>query len=270
MYNKLFTKILDSSIWLESDTTRIVWLTCIAAMDQDGFVQFASVANLAHRANVPLEAATRAVEVLESPDSNSSDPDNEGRRLERVPGGWLVLNALKYRDLVTRIASREQVRKRVERHRARKRSGNAATQNSNEPSRNGNAHVTQSEADAEAHSETRSDQKQISRSSEPLRPRPKTFGRITLHRWQLEELITTLGPHAAGFALDEWVEGLSATADRQQKTLHRDDVWPWVQAELKAECQRRGLASATASAPGKLSPRLQRIAQMERELGGEP
>jgi hypothetical protein len=103
----------------------------------------------------------------------------------------------------------------------------------------------------------------------PLPPRPKTFGRITLHRWQLDELITALGPHAAGFALDEWVDGLSAAADQRGLTLHKDDVWPWVQAELKAECQRRGFASATAAAPEKLSPRLQRIAQMERELGGE-
>ena len=54
MYNKLFTKILDSSIWLEPSGTRIIWLTMIAAMDENGFVQFASVANLAHRARIEL------------------------------------------------------------------------------------------------------------------------------------------------------------------------------------------------------------------------
>jgi hypothetical protein len=40
MYNRLFTKILDSSIWLEADTTRIVWITMLASMDEDGFAPF--------------------------------------------------------------------------------------------------------------------------------------------------------------------------------------------------------------------------------------
>lgn len=119
MYNKLFTKILDSSIWLEPTPTRIVWLTMLAVMDQDGMVQFASVANLAHRARVSLEEATEAVRCLETPDPNSSDPSHEGRRIERVPGGWLVLNAATYAALVTRTVAREQTRQRVARHRAK-------------------------------------------------------------------------------------------------------------------------------------------------------
>ena len=28
MYSKLFNKILDCSIWLEPQSTRIVWITC--------------------------------------------------------------------------------------------------------------------------------------------------------------------------------------------------------------------------------------------------
>lgn len=119
MYNKIFTKILDSSIWLESDATRIVWVTMIAAMDETGFCQFAAVANVARRANVSVEKARAAIEVLEGPDSDSSDPDNEGRRLERVPGGWMVLNAEKYRAIVTRAIGQESTRKRVARFRAK-------------------------------------------------------------------------------------------------------------------------------------------------------
>lgn len=120
MYNKIFTKILDSSIWLEPDATRIVWLTCIAAMDEDGFCCFASPANLAHRANVPLAACLTALETLEGPDENSSDPANDGRRLERVPGGWMVLNASKYREIITRASQREHTKLRVKRHRDRR------------------------------------------------------------------------------------------------------------------------------------------------------
>lgn len=121
MYNKLFTKILDSSIWLEPEATRLVWLTFIAAMDEDGFAQFASVGNLAHRANIPLDETIAAVACLESPDVHSSDPDNEGRRIERVPGGWMVLNAPKYREMVTRLVAKEGNRRRVARFREKQR-----------------------------------------------------------------------------------------------------------------------------------------------------
>lgn len=117
MYNKIFTKILDSSIWLESDQTRIVWLTLLAAMDEEGHTQFASVANLARRAIVPIDAAEKAVALLEGPDPNSSDPENEGRRIERVNGGWIVLNAAKYREIVTRAIAQERTRTRVARFR---------------------------------------------------------------------------------------------------------------------------------------------------------
>lgn len=121
MYNKIFTKILDSSIWLESNATRIVWMTFLAAMDEEGMCQFASVANVAHRARVELEEAKEAIQCLEEPDENSSDPDNDGRRIERVPGGWIVLNAAKYREIVTRVSAKEKNRERVARHRERKR-----------------------------------------------------------------------------------------------------------------------------------------------------
>jgi len=120
MYNKLFTKILDSSIWLESTPTRLVWITMIAAMDEDGMCQFASVANLAHRARVTKEEAESAIACLESEDVDSSDPENEGRRIERVPGGWIVLNARKYRELVTREVVKEKTRARVARFREKK------------------------------------------------------------------------------------------------------------------------------------------------------
>lgn len=120
MYNKLFSKILDSSIWLASDATRLVWFTFLASMDEDGFCSFASVPNLAHRARVELRAAEAAVAELEAPDAHSADPDNGGRRVERVPGGWIVLNAAKYRDLVLAENIREATRRRVQRHRAKR------------------------------------------------------------------------------------------------------------------------------------------------------
>lgn len=142
MYNKIFTKILDSSIWLESNATRVVWITMIAAMDETGFCQFAAVANVARRANVEVTEAAAAIHILEGPDPDSSDPENDGRRLERVPGGWIVLNAEKYRAIVTRAISQEGNRRRVARHRAKEKDvtgGNGLVMDANE-------HVTISEA----------------------------------------------------------------------------------------------------------------------------
>lgn len=120
MYNKLFSKIVTSSIWMEPTPTRLAWITFLAVMDDDGFAPFASISNLAHTARLSLDEAKQAVTVLESPDADSGDPDNEGRRIERVPGGWIVLNAGKYRDLVTRQVAKEKTRERVARFRAKK------------------------------------------------------------------------------------------------------------------------------------------------------
>lgn len=148
MYNKIFTKILDSSIWSESVTTRIVWVTFLAAMDEDGFVQFAGVDNVAARARVSRKQAEAAIAILEAPDADSADPDNDGRRIERVQGGWLVLNSEKYRQMVTRVVVREQTRDRVRRFRGRKKAGNAVVT----PKKRGE---TQSEAYSESEADIR-------------------------------------------------------------------------------------------------------------------
>ena len=119
MYNKIFHKILDSSIWLEPTPTRIVWITLLAAMDQDGYAHFSALENLAGRARVTVDEAKAAVECFLAPDENSANPANEGRRIERVPGGYMVLNAHIHRQTVNRIVQREQTRERVAKHRAK-------------------------------------------------------------------------------------------------------------------------------------------------------
>ena len=145
MYNKLFSKIVDSTIWLQPTPTRIVWVTFLAVMDEDGFVALASVPNVARRAAVTLDEATAAIASLEAPDPDSSDPAHEGRRIERVPGGWMVLNAEKYGDIVTRAVSRERTRERVRRHRDRAKGSPC-----NAPVTPRNADVTQSDTDTDS------------------------------------------------------------------------------------------------------------------------
>jgi hypothetical protein len=128
VYNKLFTKILDSSVWLAPDPHRLIWITLIAAMDEDGNAMFACAENLAARARVSVKQAETAILAFESPDPKSGDPENEGRRIERFPGGWRVLNAHKYRAMVTRAIIREQTRQRTAKWRATKRGDASVTQ----------------------------------------------------------------------------------------------------------------------------------------------
>lgn len=121
MYNKLFTKILDSSIWLAPDPHRLVWITLIASMDRYGVTQFACAQNLADRSRVSLKATKDAITAFESPDKHDPEQEFEGRRIERIPGGWLVLNAEKYRDMVTAAVASEKTRERMRKYRERKR-----------------------------------------------------------------------------------------------------------------------------------------------------
>jgi hypothetical protein len=119
MYNKLFTSILDSSIWLEDDGVIRVWVTLLASMDETGFCKFGSVHNLARRANKTAKETARCIAILESPDKVDPQQEYEGRRVERVEGGWIVLNAGKYREMATRAIAIERNRIRVQNFRAK-------------------------------------------------------------------------------------------------------------------------------------------------------
>ncbi len=132
-YTKLFNSILASTIWREPNEIRLVWITLLAMADKDGIAE-GSVPGIADFARIPVEATRMALERLSQPDEDSRSQEYEGRRIERVPGGWMILNAGKYRDIVSRANAREKTRLRVEKHRAN--SGcNASVTPCNAPSR---------------------------------------------------------------------------------------------------------------------------------------
>lgn len=93
---KLFSSIIDSTIWREKDTVRIVWITMLAKADKDGLVE-ASVPGLADAARVTLSDCEDALERLSAPDKYSRTKDNDGRRIRETEGGWILLNHAKYR-----------------------------------------------------------------------------------------------------------------------------------------------------------------------------
>ena len=111
-FTKLVPEIIQSSIWNESSDVRVVWITMLATKDENGYVR-GDAKTIARLANVPLAAAEEALKRFQEPDPSSHTPDNEGRRIEAMPGGWLVLNHDKYRlnDDVKREQTRDRVRK---------------------------------------------------------------------------------------------------------------------------------------------------------------
>jgi hypothetical protein len=119
MYVKLFSSILTSSLWAEDQATRVVWITLLAMADPEGFVR-ASPSGLSRIANVPPEDCRRALEVLLAPDPDSTTPDDEGRRLVPVPGGWHITNYTTYRNLQDQEVRREQWREAAKRQRAKR------------------------------------------------------------------------------------------------------------------------------------------------------
>jgi hypothetical protein len=112
-YTKLFGSIIASTIWGESDQTRIVWITMLAMADQHGEVQ-SSIPGLAKFAQVSIPAVESALEKLLSPDQYSRTKDHDGRRIEAIDGGWVILNHAKYRAKAT---AEEQLAKAAERQR---------------------------------------------------------------------------------------------------------------------------------------------------------
>jgi hypothetical protein len=99
-FSKLFSSLVTSTVWLEDDATRIVWITILALKNRNGEVA-ASIPGLAHSANVSVPACRKALATLSGPDPDSRTKDHEGRRIAAIPGGWRVLNHFKYRDAMS-------------------------------------------------------------------------------------------------------------------------------------------------------------------------
>jgi len=117
-YVKLFSSLLDSTLWFEDATTRITWITLLLKADRDGMV-YTSVPGLAHAARVTAEECDKAIESFMSKDENSSSPEHDGRRIEVVDRGFRILNYEKYRDFLSSEDQREKAAERQRRKRER-------------------------------------------------------------------------------------------------------------------------------------------------------
>lgn len=123
-FTKLFGSIVTSTVWQEPHTTVRVWITMMAESDQNGCV-YAAVPGLAHLAKVTIPECEAALDTFLSPDPYSRTPDHEGRRIEKIDGGWRLLNHAKYRGMMTRESIRESKRDYMRRVREQAKAGGA-------------------------------------------------------------------------------------------------------------------------------------------------
>lgn len=120
----LWSDITTSSIWGEPNHVRILWITMLALKDRDGFVS-AAVPGLARAANLSMDEVQEGLKVLESPDPYSRSTEYEGRRIQRVEGGWTVLNHFKHRDKIKDEYRRDYQRRKQAEYRAKKKLKNS-------------------------------------------------------------------------------------------------------------------------------------------------
>lgn len=96
---KIYGKILKSSVWVGQPAhLRLTWIALLVLADRQGDVM-SSVPGLAQDAGVTIPEVLQALEKFKSPDPFSRTPDNEGRRILEIDGGWHVLNHDKYREM---------------------------------------------------------------------------------------------------------------------------------------------------------------------------
>jgi len=161
-FTKLAAEITDSSIWNEDDKTRIVWITMLARQGPDSMVR-ASVGGLAHLARVSREDCEKALEILSSPDPDSRSSFKEGRRIEKVEGGFFIINAGRYRYTRNDDERREYMRQYMRNYRE-KNQAEMGCKPVNVSVNSGKQELTelaQEEAEKEAEKETLSERAEI-------------------------------------------------------------------------------------------------------------
>ena len=120
----------------------------LAMADQNGVVN-ASAPGLAAMAQVGFESVIKALQCFEAPDEYSRSTEFEGRRIQKVDGGWLILNYQKYREIRNEEKRREQNRIAQQKFRDSRAAGSTVSKSVSKRKQN-KPQSAQAEAEAEA------------------------------------------------------------------------------------------------------------------------
>src|SRR5258708_34246058 len=98
-YTPLFSQIVDSSIWCESDIVCKVFLTLLAKQDADHVVR-GTAFNISIWARKTEQEVIDALAVLGSPDTKRLEPQPfNGSGDQKVEDAWLFLTGGKYQQI---------------------------------------------------------------------------------------------------------------------------------------------------------------------------
>lgn len=122
-YTKLFRELLHSTIWFEPDHIRVLWITMLALKD-DRHEVMASVPGLAKASSITREQCEEGLKLLSSPDPDSRSQEHEGRRIDKIKGGWVILNGENYREKRGEAERREYKKNWMAKKRASNKNNN--------------------------------------------------------------------------------------------------------------------------------------------------
>ncbi len=117
----LFAKIVHSSLWAEPDYVCKIFVTMMAVKDADHIVRHTAYAigRLSHKTE---QEVLKALEILMAPDKSRVEPQPyDGRRVEKVEAGYLILNGQYYEDLMRMENRRVYQAKKAREYRANKK-----------------------------------------------------------------------------------------------------------------------------------------------------
>lgn len=120
-WTPLWSQVVESTLWEEPLPVRVLFLTMLAIKDPDHVVRM-PFRRLCKKANMEPEVCQPALKVLMDPDSRSAEEQAyQGRRVEEVEGGWLVLNGEHYRKEMSKLMLRLRKTEWQREDRAKKR-----------------------------------------------------------------------------------------------------------------------------------------------------
>lgn len=119
-FTKVFAELTSSSVWNLPYPHRIVWTALMSNCQMDGIVRV-SWDSVWRLANVTPEEAEDALRAFLEPDEMSRSPEHDGRRIQRVDGGIMLLNYMKYRERLSPESRRQYMRDYMRRKRAENR-----------------------------------------------------------------------------------------------------------------------------------------------------
>jgi len=119
---KAHCELVSSSVWEGPYHHRIAWTALMVTCGTDG-ISPVTEASLYRVANITKEEADDAIRAFTSPDPKSRTPDYDGRRIERVSGGFKLLNYFKYRDIRTPEQKNKYMRDYMKRYREDRKNG---------------------------------------------------------------------------------------------------------------------------------------------------